>query len=219
MKISVITTSIRPQGLEITRKCLLEQTFKDYEWIVELNWTGSHDLNRAYNKALKRCKGELIVSLQDFIKVRPDYLQKWWDTYQKYPNSLITAPVGKTDQLDYSGDVRWDWRAYRMNDMDTVRDCKWDCWEIDNGAAPLKILKDVGGFDEELDKWWSSDNVSVGKRAHLLGYTFKCLFDNPGIAFDHDAFLEHPFRGKERPALVNLRMDEYEKNPRLNYLA
>lgn len=217
MKVSVLTPTIRPEGLEIVKNCLKEQTFTDFEWLVEVG-IGRHDLNKAYNKMLQRAQGELIISLQDFIKVRPDYLQKWWNAYQENPDTFMTAPVGKVDNVDYTGDIRWDWRAYRMNHIDYLRDCKWDCWEIDNGAAPLAALKDVGGFDEQLDQWWSSDNVSVGKRAHLLGYRFKCLFDNPGVAFDHDAHMKHPFRGNERPALIKLRMDEYDENPRLSYL-
>jgi hypothetical protein len=52
----------------------------------------------------------------------------------------------------------------------------------DSGCAPLTALYAVGGFDEELDKWWSFDNYSVGKRADLLGYKFMNLFNNPGIA-------------------------------------
>ena len=37
MKISVITPSIRPEGLKILQECLAQQTFKDFEWLV--NWT------------------------------------------------------------------------------------------------------------------------------------------------------------------------------------
>ena len=66
-KISVITPTIRPAGLAILRKCLLEQTFTSFEWLVDINYTGKHDLNASYNRLIKRAKGELIVSLQDYI--------------------------------------------------------------------------------------------------------------------------------------------------------
>lgn len=211
-KISVLTPSIRPEGLAITRKSLIEQTFKDFEWLVEINVTDNHDLNSAYNRMLRRAKGELIVSLQDYIKVPPDYLQHFWEAYKANPNTFITAPVGKVDNLDFKSPAKWDWRAYEDAKPD------WKCWEIDSGCAPKSALFDVGGFDEELDKWWSFDNYSVGKRADLLGYKFMNLFNNPGIAYDHDVFIPHPFRDKFRPKLVELRMMSYEENPRLNYL-
>lgn len=192
--ISVLTPTIRKEGIEITRRCLAQQTFSNFEWLTEINDTGKHDLNAAYNRMLRKAKGELIVSLQDYITVRPDYLQKWWDAYQANPNAFMTAPVGKNSQLDYNGTTIWDWRAYRNDETENIRDCGWDCWEIDSGAAPLKALKAIGGFDEALDGHWSADNVNVGCRAQLAGYEFKCLFDNPALAYDHDVFMPHPFR-------------------------
>lgn len=193
MRISVLTPSIRPLGLEILRTGLLKQTFTDFEWITEIG-LGKHDLNSAYNRMLVRAKGELVVSLQDYILIRPDFLQKWWSAHKVYPEAFMTAPVGKVDNLNYSGEAKWDWRAYRNDENALIRPCEWNCWEIDNGAAPLAALKEIGGFDETLDGHWSADNVNVGKRASLAGYEFKCLFDNPVLAYDHDAFIPHPFR-------------------------
>jgi hypothetical protein len=83
-------------------------------------------------------------------------------------------------------------------------------WEIDWGAAPLDALKKIGGFDEALDQYWSSDNVSVGHRANLAGYKFKCLTDNRAIALDHDAFMEHPFRKNYNPSFTNERLRDVE---------
>lgn len=193
MKISVLTPSIRPLGLDIVRTGLLKQTFKSFEWLTEIGLE-SHDLNAAYNRMLRRAQGELVVSLQDYCLIRPDYLQRWWDAFEQNPNSFMTAPVGKVDDLNYSSKPIWDWRAYRNDESKNIRPCEWDCWEIDNGAAPLEALKDIGGFDEALDGHWSCDNVNVGCRAQLAGYDFKCLFDNPVLAYDHDAHIAHPFR-------------------------
>lgn len=194
MRITVVTPTIRPEGLEITRQCLAEQTFTDFEWLTEVNTTGKHDLNAAYNRMLKKAKGELIVSLQDYIKVSPIYLQNLWNCYQKNQNTFITCPVGKVDNLEYLPPAKWDWRAYRNDETKNTRPCDWNCWEIDSGAAPLEALKEIGGFDEALDGHWSADNVNVGCRAELAGYKFICLFDNPALAYDHDAFIPHPFR-------------------------
>lgn len=205
IKISVITPSIRPNGLDIVRTGLLKQTFTDFEWIVEIG-LDKHDLNAAYNRALKRARGELIVSLQDYILIKPDYLQKFWDAYQANPKAFITAPVGKVDNLNYSGEAKWDWRAYRNDETKNMRECDWNCWEIDSGCAPLSALKEIGGFDEALDGIWSGDNVNVGCRAQLAGYEFKCLFDNPSLVYDHDVFLPHPFRSTFDGTLNTKRM-------------
>lgn len=210
MRISVLTPSVRPQGLSITQQSLAAQTFTDFEWLVEINQTGKHDLNAAYNRMLRRAQGVLVVSLQDFIKAPPDYLQKFWEYYIEHPCTFVTAPVGKVPNLDYQPPAKWDWRAY----ADAKPDYK--CWEIDSGAAPLAALKEIGGFDEYLDQFWSFDNVSVGKRAHLAGYDFVNLFSNPAIAYDHDTFIPHPFRGNERPLRVEMRLKDYENGLRLS---
>lgn len=195
MKITVGTPSIRPEGLKVIQKGLAKQTFQDFEWCVELGIPEKgHDLNAAYNRILKRAKGELFVSLQDYILITPLYLQKFWDAYQENPSSFITAPVGKVDSLDYGGKPVWDWRAYKNDVNADIRPCDWNTWEIDSAAAPLSALKLIGGFDEALDGHWSADNVNVGCRAKLAGYSFKCLFINPALAYDHDAHMSHPFR-------------------------
>lgn len=211
MRISVLSPSIRPAGLEITRQGLLAQTFRDFEWITDINWTGDHDLNRSYNRMLRRAQGELVVSLQDWIRITPDYLQKFWDAYEEFPGTMFTAPVGKVDDWEQK-EARWDWRAFEHAKP------KWDCWEIDSGAAPMQMFKDVGGFDEALDQWWSFDNVSVAKRADLLGWKVMNVFSNPSVALDHDAKEKHPFRDRFRPALVKMRMEEYENKPKLDFL-
>lgn len=200
-KISVITVTIRPQGLKQVRDALLKQTFTDFEWLVEVNWTGKVDFNQAMNRAINRAQGELIVSIQDFITPPKDGLQQFWDAYQKDP-AFYTAPVGQT--LD-GKTAEWDWRFHKNDE------CNWQEWEIDYGSAPRKALIDIGGFDEELDNAWGFDNVNVGLRAHNAGHKFLCLKDNKAIALKHDALMEHPFRKLRDPVLHNKRLDDIRK--------
>jgi len=221
--ISVVSPSIRPEGLKIVKESLEKQTFpcNSFEWLVELGiQSQGHTLNQAYNRMIKRAKGELIVSVQDYMKLTPDYLQKFWDAYQKEPRTFFTAPVGKVDNLEYTGSPRWDWRAFSDDINESgMRDCRWDNWEIDSGCAPKSALFEIGGFDEELDANWSCDNVNVGCRAELAGYKFKNLFINPSIVYDHDAYIEHPFRSKFKPIFNNMRMDEFRQGLKIDYLS
>lgn len=217
-KISVITPTIRPESLKIMRDCLKAQTIKDFEWLVDINVTGEHDLNASFNKLIKRAKGELIVFYEDFTKIPPDALEKWWKAYQEHPNVCWTAPLGKVSNLDFTGDIKWDWRAWRNDITGEYSDSSWNTCELDWGAIPKRILFEIGGFDERLDQWWSCDNLSVGKRAYLKGYGFKNYFKNPAIAFDHDAFIQHPFRERFNPKAVNIIMSGYTPDSRLSYL-
>lgn len=220
IKITVISPSIRPEGLLITQKCLAEQTFTEFEWLTEIGLKKEHDLNKALNRMLKRAKGELIVILQDYIRVPPNYLQKWWDAFKLHPDTFFTAPVGKVKSLDYKGEVAWDWRAWTEKDqMGDFMPGKWNCWEIDSGAAPLAALKKIGGFDEELDRYWSCDNLNVGCRAEIEGYKFLNYFKNPAVAFDHDAFMPHPFRAKFNPQFNHERMESFRNGLKIDYLS
>lgn len=220
IKISVISPSIRPEGLVPTKDSLEAQTMPtgEFEWLVELGLKrNGHDLNQAFNKMIKRSKGELIVFLEDYTRIMPDGLERFWKAYKENPNTLFTAPLGKVDKFGET--PRWDWRARKQSESQIdYTDCKWQNCELDWGAIPKAILYDIGGFDERLDQWWSCDNLSMGKRAELLGYKFLCVFSNPAVAIDHDKFIEHPFRQNYKPALVNLVMDEYPSNPHLPYL-
>ena len=213
MKISILTPTIRGnEALKPNAQSLASQTFdpQDFEWLIEESNGEKHDLNAAFNRMLKRAKGELIVFMEDYTKATTNGLIKFWEAYQKEPNVFWTAPLGKTEDWEH---INWDWRGYS-----DATDTNYSCWEIDWGAAPLKALKEIGGFDEELDKFWSGDNVNVGYRAYLAGYKFKNLFDNPAIALDHDKIMEHPFRKNFNPEFNTKRMDEFKSGLKINYL-
>lgn len=208
-KITVITTSIRPHGLAITQECLKRQTFQDFEWLVELGTGLQHDLNASYNRALRRAKGELVISLQDYIKIPDDGLEKFWNAYQENKNMFFTAPVGKCATEEYEN-PKYDWRNFRLNEEINYSEC-----EMDWGAFPLSIAKEIGGFDEALDAYWSSDNVNFCYRAKLHGVLFKNI-ENNAQAYDHDANIKHPFREKFNPNFNNERMKEFDRGLKLS---
>lgn len=212
VKISVITPSIRPKGLEITQESLKAQTLQDFEWLTEIGLGTKHDFNQAMNRMIRRSEGELIVILQDYIKIGPDALQEIWDAYVANPDTFFTCPVGKVNNLEFSGNPKWDWRNHEASEMG------WQMWEIDFGACPRSCLFAIGGFDEELDRYWSCDNVNVGCRAHMAGYKFMKLIRTKSLAYDHDAFIEHPFRANYNPKFHNERLDAFRRGLRIDYL-
>ena len=196
--ISVVTPTIRPEGLVVVRDSLLKQTHREFEWLVDINTTGQVDLNQSLNRLLKRAKGELVVFLQDHIQIEEDGLEQFWRAYKDKP-AFYTAPVGKVKQ--WGDEPKWDWRIHR-------EDIEWTEWEIDWGCAPRGSLFKIGGFDEKLDRYWGFDNVNIGLRAHIAGYPMGCIKDNRAVAFDHDAHEKHPFRKKQNSKFHNQRLDD-----------
>lgn len=184
--ISVLTPSIRPEFLDLTQECLEQQTFNDFEWLVEIGLRShGYQLPSDLNKLLKRAKGERVVMLQDCIKIEPNTLEM----IDKLPNQMITFPVGKT--LKFDGHVEWDWRAYKEWDIQPHQ------WEADFASAPLQAFIDVGGYDEDFNNGWSWENVEVAWRINALQkYTFLCNPHIKAVALDHDQIRENPFRGK-----------------------
>lgn len=209
-KITVMTPSIRPWGLLYTEESLAAQTFEDFEWLCERGSSKKVDFNAAMNRMIKKAKGELIVSLQDYIKIMPTGLERFWKAYKNNP-AFYTAPVGKT--LDFEN-FEWDWREKRKD----YEEVDWKEWEIDWGCAPRAALEEIGGFDEELDRYWGFDNVNVGFRAHLAGYDFRVLSSNMAAAYDHDKMFRHPFRDKRNPDFFNERLADIRRGLKINYL-
>lgn len=174
---------------------LKKQTHKDFEWLVEINTSGTTDFNQSMNKMIARAKGDWIVSIQDFIAVPENALEY----IARLPLGFYTFPVGKV--LTDNDSPRWDWRMAESRPINFME------WEICFGAAPRQYLLDIGGFDEELDKAWGFDNVNVGFRAERAGYTLQCDNSLPAVAIDHDAFMEHPLKNKRDTALHNQRLN------------
>lgn len=178
------------------RESLLKQTFRDFEWLVDVNWTGEVDFNAATNRLIRRANGELVVFVQDYVELPDDALQKFWGAHISAP-AFYTVPVVHYDEKN----ERSDWR---MNTNGAVQP---EQWEIDCGSAPRDALFAIGGFDEYLDKRWGYDNVSVGIRAAKHGYDIRCLNTIVCRAWDHNMHKTHEFRHLQDLDFVNQRLE------------
>lgn len=220
--ISVITPTVRGrEAIRLVEKALDRQSFQDFEWIVaepqgkkppELCWT----LNRDYNRAIKRAKGDLIVSWQDYTFANPDTLEKFWFHFTQEPKTLVTAVGNK-----YAND-KWiveTWRDPRMrSDQGTYYPCYFNDIEFNLCSVPKQAFYDIGGFDEELDKYFGMDGYSVVDRLNLLrGYEFKIDQTIRSYSLEHS----RPDKWEELNALhgpYDTRREAYLANPKLDYL-
>ena len=212
--ISILTPSIRPEGLRDVMESLERQTVQDFEWLVEIGtpWRG-HDLSRAMNRMLRRAKGDLIVIHQDYIRSPDKALERVLEAHRLSPRTLYTYPVSKT-HASYA-DLKRDWRSQTDGEIPYYQ------WETDFASAPRQAFLDVGGYDEEFDQGWSWENANLAHRASKAGYLFRCDQELECVAWDHDAEMTHPFRGKnenqERNKQKSLEI-ELDGKWKLNYL-
>lgn len=200
VKISVITPSIRPDGLAVAWETLSLQSFDSFEWLPRLSLVGgTPDLCYQMNRALDEAQGEIVVFLQDFIELQVDALERMWAAYKRDKTAAWTAPVGKV--ISYNDEPDYDWRLHR--EQDEV--IEFHEWEIDWGMAPTELMRNVMGFEEKYDEGFGWENVDLAYRMHKEGVPFKLDPSNPAIAFDHDAVVEHPFRRMPNQALWETR--------------
>lgn len=183
--------------LNTTQTTLERQTFKDFEWLVEVGLHGEgFTLPRDMNKMLRRAQGDIIVSLQDCIELEGDALERI--AALDFEKKAYTFAVGKMPTLGYGESAlvsvlhensTWDWRRYKGDEKVTANH-----WEADLAAAPRSMFFDIGGYDERYIEGWSFDNVEVAWRAEAAGYEFWVSPAVMGYAYDHDASMTHPHR-------------------------
>jgi len=219
--ISVLTPTCRDNSLDLIEKSLKRQTFRDFEWVVvkpegekpkDLYWT----LYRDQNRGLKQCKGELIVSLQDFTYLDPTALEKFWNHYIQEPKTLVSAVGNK--YTDDSFTVMT-WKDPRETDKyGSYYQCNFQDIEWNACAVPKEAIYKVGGWDESLDAYSSLAGLDILYRLNVIGgYDFKLDQTIKSYSLEHGRLPNWeentPFKGvwQEKQA-------QYNANPILNYL-
>lgn len=176
------------------------QSFQDFEWLVEVGIPArGFTLPTDYNKMLRRAQGDIIVSLQDYIHIPRNALSRIAEL--NFDKTAYTFPVAKRTD---GPEAIFDWRRTRPDG--TIHPNEW---EIDLGAAPIELFRDIGGFDERYCEAWGWDNVEVAYRAAAAGYRFHVSNETVGIAYDHDKHMKHPFRGVLPDNALRAQQTEY----------
>lgn len=173
MKITVIVPTCRDSVLN--EKCLKYQTFPDFEVIVQrptrpLPKGNFYDLNHDYNLAIKKAKGELIISYQDQIEIKPDCLERFFNHYKMNPQSVVGAVGDQYSMFDPPVKVWTDPR--KRIDYGSFYECMPNDIEYTLCAIPKKAIVSAGYFDEEFDKYAALSEKELNYRMETFGYKF-----------------------------------------------
>lgn len=202
VKISIVTPTVRRDSLELIKRSLEHQVFKDFEWLVcspfpvkEATWIkddfegGFWSLNRAYNKLFNKAQGELVVSWQDNIWVPPPGLKKFWEAYRKHGDKAVFSGVGdQYSQIDeYCKPFIKVWADPRKTDKyGEFYRCMWNDCEWNFAAFSKKAIYDIGGMDEKLDfLGYGGDQLQVCERWNDDGYEFWLDQTNESFTLRH----------------------------------
>jgi hypothetical protein len=171
MLVSIVVPSIRDTSLN--ERCLARQTFKDFEVIIQrptrpLPQENFYDLNHDYNLAIKKAKGELIISYQDQIEIKPDCIERFWNHYQTSPRAIVGAVGNQYSTLHPPITVWVDPR--KRTDLGSFYPCMPDDIEFTLCSIPKVALYEVGAFDEEFDKYAAISEKELSYRMFKAGY-------------------------------------------------
>lgn len=182
--ISILTVSKRTGWEEIAERSIMNQallgnTIREYEWVVvtenPLVFTEGmarvyqapkkkqgrlSNLSASVNEGLRHCKGQYVVFYQDFIELDPGAIEALVMSCEE-TNGLVSSAC-----IDHEGNF-----DSRYTGMDCLRIALPDEWETNFAVAPMSILRELGGSDEEYDYGFAWDNVNIAERASMLGAT------------------------------------------------
>lgn len=204
--ISIISPTVRPEGLEMVSKSLKRQTNKDFEWIIITPnpdkvvgldaivlqdppkeegdyWT----FNKAMNNAVEKAKGELIVSIQDYTGFLPEGLAKFWYFFENGYEKALVSGVG--DKYNEAGQRVWS-DPRKRTDQGTFYECYPNDIEFNYCSVPKQAFYEVGGMDEYLDKFAGMDHISLQERLDAVGYKFYLDQTNESKSLVHDRLPE-----------------------------
>lgn len=197
---SVLTVSVRTGWEDIANQSVRAQTAQPEAWylvsplyesfnkcnatpIQEPKKTKLSNLNAALNEGLRFINTDYVIFYQDYISLDEDCFQKLLDLADE--DTFVTTC---TPNYDGSNDGRW-------TNINDVRECEAREWEANVAIAPMGVIKELGGFDEDYDNAWSWDNVNLAERAEMLGCKFLIDETNRPTLYPHDKPKDLPLNG------------------------
>lgn len=218
MKISVVTPSVRSELLPTVKKCLDRQTLKDFEHLIvgpipEANIQEPakreedyFNLNKAWNEAYRQAKGNLIISIVDGLWFDPYTLERLWEHYEADKRSCVSCIGHQYDQIENGKPEHLVWRDPRARtDIGSYYEVPHTEMELCIASFPRQAVIDVGGVDEEFDKYAALSEKEMMARMYKAGY--KTYIDQ---TIEYRA-IQHPRLSEEWESRYQAGWPYYEK--------
>jgi hypothetical protein len=154
---------------------------------------------------------DMLVSLQDYIWLPEDGLEKFVDVWQQYPQSLLTGitSISRDPYPNKIADLEGDYTIFKEPFKDKPNRIAWvdprlemyangpdvlpvdtRHWEANWAAVPARILERGVRWDEEYDKGIAYENMDFAQQAKLLGYDVVLDKTNIAISLPHKDYFE-----------------------------
>lgn len=163
------------------------------------------NLNASLNYGLQMVRSDYVIFYQDFIELPVDCFERLLALADE--RTFVTTC---TPNYDGSNDSRY-------TGIQRPRPCEPKEWEANVAIAPMAIIRELGGFDEEYDEGWSWDNVNLAERAAMLGCKFIIDESNRPRLWPHDKQRGLKLNGDFHSETME-KIRKGEKPLRLHYL-
>lgn len=152
----------RPRWLIVSEpECIPRDRHNIADWLTAPPRIRKTNLNASLNAGLREVKTEFVIFYQDYIDIPKDCFRQLILDAKETGGFITTATINPDGNHDA-----------RYLGVDLLRECQPAEWEANVAIAPMKAIRELGGFDETYDDGWSWDNVNLAERAAMLGYNF-----------------------------------------------
>lgn len=202
----------------------------------------TRNLARAYNVAMDYARdwnADLFISLQDYIYISEDGIQKWIDMYKKVEckNKFLAIYSGicsisedpYDDQIHDTGglftifkepynkrpqEIEWMDVRYRLDTASEYHYCPTPIeYETNWSCIPANALyNDRLFFDEKFDEGEAYENQDYAYLAKSLGYGMLLDMNNQALSLPHKRYFAHEWAREKPLTEVNRKLTEDKWN-------
>lgn len=244
--VSVITVTNRYGGIDVAYSSLRKQSYKNIEWILAddlyderkdavaeyvKDFPIKHikprpkaeghvwNLVNAYNDALRAVSGEIVISLDDFIWIPHNGIERFLDDFRAFGDHVFTGVGHKApypEIKDPKGLITIFGEDYKfvprgIHEVDTRIDGRKEVvqtnhsfFELNWCAFSRELAKELGGFDEDAQRCYGGQDRNFALRAEFSGRGIFMDKGNECIGLFHQGFDPRPEDWEPR---------HYNKNP------
>ncbi len=155
---------------------------------------------------------DMMVSLQDYIYLPEDGLEKFIQAWQQFPQSLLTGVTHISRDpypnkvVNLEGDYtifaepyterpkRISWEDIRVTELyvtgPEILPVETGHWEANWAAIPIRVLELGVRWDEEFDKGIAYENMDFAQQARIYNYDVVLDKNNVAISLPHKDYFD-----------------------------
>jgi GT2 family glycosyltransferase len=139
---------------------------------------------RARNRAIREARGDILVLVDDDVRVPPDFLAAHLRSYEDAAIDGVAGQVlepGQAPTAVLPREFGWPHNGWMFLPLHYALPCEAINWPSCNGSVRRRAALAVGGFDEQFVRTWNDDS-DFSWRLHRAG--FRVVF-NPAATLVH----------------------------------